>query len=213
VRAEWERRLALAGRPLHLTHDSDRAPRVHLQLADIAEQLDTALARFRRLVAATPDASWSARRDPMSWSVAECVAHLNLTSRAYVPALRKALDEARTVGAPAPRHYRRTMMGWMLSATTGPLPAIGRVRIGRVRTAPAFVPQGDLPKAALVADFEGLQRDQFAIVREADGLPLDRVRVPSAFVERVSYDAYSALLILPRHQHRHLQQAEFVWRA
>jgi hypothetical protein len=34
------------------------------------------------------------------------------------------------------------------------------------------------------------------------------VRVRSPFTDRVTYDVYSALLLLPRHQHRHLQQAE-----
>lgn len=75
---------------------------------------------------------------------------------------------------------------------------------------PAFVPTGDLPNAALVAEFEALQRDQLLIVRDANGLPLDCVRVQSAFVPTMSYDAYAALLILPRHQHRHLEQAEGV---
>lgn len=183
---------------------------MHRQLADIEDQLTLALARFQRLTAATGEDAWSARVDPLAWSVAECVAHLNLTSSVYVPLLRRALDEARALGVPAPRRYRRSLLGFVISATTGPLPRLGHSRLGRVRTAPAFVPKGDRPKAELVRDFESLQREQLAIAREADGLPLHRVRVQSAFVETMSYDAYSALLILPRHQHRHLQQAEDV---
>ena len=183
---------------------------MHVQLADIASELERARDRFRRLAQATPESVWGTRVDPMAWSVAECVAHLNLTSRAYVPLLQKALDDARTLGAGAPPHYRRSFLGFVISATTGPLPTFGPVRLGRTKTMPAFVPTGDLPKATLAAEFEALQRDQLTIVRDANGLPLDRVRVQSAFVPTMSYDAYSALLILPRHQHRHLEQAEGV---
>lgn len=183
---------------------------MQLQLADISSELNRALDRFRRLADATPETVWGTRADPMAWSVAECIAHLNLTSRAYVLLLRKALADARALGASAPTHYRRTFVGFVISAMTGPLPKIGGVRLGKAKTVPAFVPQGDLPKATIVADFEALQSDQLEIVRAALGLPLDRVRVQSAFVRSVSYDAYSALLILPRHQHRHLDQAEGV---
>lgn len=183
---------------------------MHVQLADISSSLETALERLRRLAGATPEQEWGKRPDPMAWSVAECIAHLNLTSRAYVPLLLKALDEARALGGVAPSHYRRSLFGFVISATTGPLPRLGGIRLGRAKTMPAFVPTGDLPKSTIVAEFEALQRDQLTIVRDANGLPLDRVRVQSAFVPTVTYDAYSALLILPRHQHRHLDQAERV---
>ena len=46
------------------------------------------------------------------------------------------------------------------------------------------------------------------VTRQADGLPLDRILVESPFDARVRYNLYSALVMLPRHQHRHLDQAE-----
>lgn len=205
-----ERTLAGASLTHHLIRDPDWTLRVHLQLADIAASLESSLERFRRLAASTPESAWSARVDPMSWSVAECVAHLNLTSRAYVPLLLKALDDARGAGTSAPPHYRRSFFGFVISATTGPLPKFGNLRLGKAKTMPSFVPTGDLAKATIISEFEALQRDQLTIVRDANGLPLHRVRVQSAFVPTMSYDAYSALLILPRHQHRHLDQAERV---
>jgi len=144
--------------------------------------------------------------------VAECVAHLNLTSRAYPARLRAALNDARSLGATAPRRYRRDFAGWLLSLFTGPLPGIGRFRFGRMATKAPFVPTGVLPRAQVIAEFDRLQAEQIAIAREADGLPIDRVKIVSPFDERMRYNAYSALVILPRHQHRHLDQAENVWR-
>jgi len=37
------------------------------------------------------------------------------------------------------------------------------------------------------------------------------VRVTSPFNARVRYNLYACFTILPRHQHRHLWQAERVW--
>jgi hypothetical protein len=181
---------------------------VHLQLADIIQQLELASVRLGRLANETSAEIWNRRPTPESWSAAECVAHLNLTGSAYLPLLNTALEEARAVDAPAPRHFRRTFAGFLLTAMMGPLPQIGRRRLFKVPTAPSFVPTATAPREALIAEFSALQREQIEIVRRADELPLHMVRVRSPFTDRVTYDVYSALLLLPRHQHRHLQQAE-----
>jgi hypothetical protein len=46
---------------------------------------------------------------------------------------------------------------------------------------------------------------------QADGLPLTAVRVTSPFNPRARHNLYACFTILPRHQHRHLWQAERVW--
>jgi hypothetical protein len=39
-------------------------------------------------------------------------------------------------------------------------------------------------------------------------LPIDDVKIVSPFGGRMKYGAYSAMVIVARHQHRHLEQAE-----
>ena len=65
------------------------------QIEKIISELDHAQARLDCLSDAVPDDRWSKRSDPSRWSVSECVAHLNLTATAYVPRIRKAIEEAR----------------------------------------------------------------------------------------------------------------------
>jgi len=86
------------------------------------------------------------------------------------------------------------------------------MRIGRVPTTARFVPREARERATTIAEFDALQAEQLALTRAGDGLPLDRVRVTSPFAARVRYNLYACLVLLPRHQHRHLQQAEEVWR-
>jgi hypothetical protein len=192
---------------------------VHEQLAAIVADFDAAQARLRRLAGAVPEARWAVRAHPGRWSVAECVAHLNLTGRAYVPLLRAGVEAARTLsggtplGGGAARRYRRDPVGWLIGVLAGPLPRVGRVRLGRVRTTAPFVPHEAPARAAALAEFDALQAEQVGLVRAGDGLPLDRVRVTSPFDARVRYNLYACLAILPRHQHRHLAQAEAVWPA
>ena len=64
------------------------------------------------------------------------------------------------------------------------------------------------PVDRVVSDFTRLQSAFVACVHAADGLPLDRVTVQSPFDTRIAVNLYSALALVPRHQHRHLHQAE-----
>lgn len=180
------------------------------QLSQIISQLDEAEDRLGKLADIVPDELWVKRNEPERWSVAECVAHLNLTSEAYVPRLRAAIAEARTL-PPAEGKYKRDFVGAMFGALVGPIPSIGRRRIGKVKTMPKFVPSGDQPKNVNLAEFKRLQMELSALVQEGDGLAIDKVLITSPFGEKVRYNCYSALVILARHELRHVQQAELVW--
>lgn len=175
---------------------------MHPQLSTIVDEFVAAQERLHRFAASLSPADWTRRPDPKAWSPAECVEHLNLTARVFVPMLEGALAEARGLGAPAPRRYRRGVVGWLLWKTMPP-----PVRF-KVPTSAAFVPGADRPPAELLADFDRLQQDQIRLTRAADGLPFDRVTVPSPFNAKARYSAFAALSILPRHQERHIWQAE-----
>lgn len=180
---------------------------MHPQLQAVTDEFASARERLHRLAATVPADRWAQRPSADQWSPAECVAHLNLTSLAYVPQLRDGLRQARAMGGGAPARYRRGLMGWLLTRMMRPGKGM------KVKTAPSFVPTSTAPMAELVAEFDRLQDEQVALVREADGLPIDRVRLASPFNERVTYTMYAALTILTNHQHRHLLQAEEAWAA
>ncbi len=181
------------------------------ELTEIVSDLEHAQARLEKLAENLQDDLWGKRSDPTRWSAAECVAHLNLTSQAYLPLIRKAIEEARQLPRPRRGPYRRDFLGWMFATMTGPLPSVGKIRIGRVKTTPKFVPTGNHPKQQALAQFKRDQDDLIAMVREGDGLALDQVLIRSPFGGKIRYNCYSAFTILPRHQERHLDQAERAW--
>ncbi len=177
---------------------------MHLQLQAIIAEFDSAQARLHTLAQRVPEPDWHRRADPGRWSMAECLAHLNLTSKAYLPLLKEALELGRRSSTPAPRRYRRDPLGWLMWRMAGP-----PVR-HRVKTTAPFVPRADVPAGQLIADFDRLQRDQVSCVVSAEGLDLGRLWIRSPFDSRIRYNLYACLTILPRHQHRHLWQAEQV---
>lgn len=181
------------------------------QLAEVKRELEHAEARLERLAEGIPAERWSARSDPARWSPAECIAHLNLTSQAYIPLIQQAIGEGRRLPPMTRRRYRRDFVGWMFGTMTRPIPSIGKLRIGRVKTTTPFVPTGELPQNLLLAEFRRCQLELVRLLGEGDGLQLDRVKIVSPFAGRIRYNCYSAFRILPPHQERHLQQAELVW--
>lgn len=181
------------------------------QLADIVKGFERAQARLEKLADNIAEAAWQERTEPNHWSVAECVAHLNLTSDAYIPRIRAAITEAKAMKSPRATKYERDLAGAFFGMMVGPIPMLGRIRIGKVKTTQDFIPTGSHPKQLTLANFKKDQDTLIALVREGDGLPLDRVKIKSPFGEKISYNCYSAFVILHRHEHRHLDQAQLVW--
>jgi DinB family protein len=175
---------------------------MHAELSAIEQEFESALARLRDLCARVPPEIWKRRPAPERWSPGECVAHLNLSSASMVPLVRAGIDEARRSGRPAPARYRRDLLGWLLWRGLGPGKGF------KTKAIPAWVPSGDHPPGELVAEFERWQTEQIALVRAADGLPIDAVKIASPVDARARYNIFAALSIMARHQHRHLWQAE-----
>lgn len=180
---------------------------MHAQLQAVLDHFTSARERLHQLQTTVPADRWAQRPATDSWSPAECVAHLNITSRMFIPVLTQAVEQARALGGPPPARYRRGIIGALLYRVTGPGKGM------KVKTAASFVPGAAGTAAELVAEFDRLQEAQMALVRSADGLPVHKVNVPSPFDARVKYNAYAAFTILPNHQHRHLLQAERAWAA
>ena len=178
------------------------------QLRAVADSLESAQSRLRRFSDKISDKNWNKRPGPDRWSAAECVEHLNLTSKAYVPLLRDAVSRARKSSGPPRKHYRRDPLGWLFSLIVGPIRGLGKLRMPRVKTSPAFVPKAGRSRSVTLSEFVRLQAELAAVIRSGDGLPLDSVKIVSPFGGRMKYSAYSALIIVAQHQHRHIEQAE-----
>ena len=129
------------------------------------------------------------------------------------PLLEGAVSEARALAGSSggARRLRGSVLGSMLVRLVGPAPGIGRLRFGRTKTPPSFVPAGELSRPVVVSEFEKHLEAHARLLAAADGLPIDLPRIASPFAQGVQYDAYSALRVVTRHMHRHLAQAERVW--
>jgi hypothetical protein len=172
------------------------------QLSAIVGDLQAVEERLHMLHDRLPRDVWQEPPGPGRWSPADCVAHLNLTSSAALPVIRDGVRDARRRANRSASRYRRDFVGWLIWKLIAPSNRL------RTRTIPAWMPSAGESRATVMADFARLQSEIIACVREADLLPIDRVTLRSPFDTRMRCNLYAALTLIPRHQQRHVLQAE-----
>jgi hypothetical protein len=128
-----------------------------------------------------------------------------------MPALHAALSGARRTEGDT-RRFHLDVTGWLLQKATGPLFSLAGRKFGKVRTPPAFQPASLAGCSTIVSQFDEYQRELLHLTQAARNYDVDRMKIRSPFNSKVSYNIYSALTIVVGHQHRHLTQAEAVWR-
>lgn len=174
------------------------------QLARIKQELLDARERARRVTKGLTEEQWGRRPSGGSWSIAECLVHLNLTSERAIPIIDEAIATGRERKIEGTGPFRRGLIGWALLRFLEPPYRM------KVRTSEPFVPARVEPMAETLERFDYLQLELQGRVDRAAGLDLNRLRVTSPFAEQVKYNLYVFLAVLPVHQRRHLWQAEQV---
>jgi hypothetical protein len=178
----------------------------HPQLAAIRRELDQATRRAQRLTASTTDQTFNRAPAPGAWSVGQCLAHLNITSMAYLPLLDAALAEHTAASVTGDFRYRAGLIGRLLAWSLEPPYRM------KTKTAPDFAPAQYVERDAVLDDFVALQTGIDQRVVRSTGRDLNRMRIRSPFNARVQYNVYAAFLTLLAHERRHLWQAEEVLR-
>lgn len=139
---------------------------------------------------------------PGSWSVGECLEHLNLSMYAYLGIMNEVVENATLTGNPP---YRK-----------GPL--LGRVLLrvlrksGRKYPAPRrFKPKGgEHDPNSVRKGFEGQINRLRLTIGDSAGLALGQITMPWPVFHFVSISLAQALTLLELHNDRHLRQAEQV---
>jgi DinB family protein len=173
------------------------------QLTEIDAQVRANSERARGIVARVGESKLAIAPRPKSWSVAECLVHLNLTSKVYFPVWREAFADARDRQLFGDGPFKMDLWGKMLSCVEPP-PKF------RFPAPPNFQPLDIGPPDQVLASFLSHQDQLLAAVAGAKGLALDRMKITSPFARQVRYSVWSSLVVTAAHQRRHLWQAERV---
>ncbi len=138
------------------------------------------------------------------WSVAQCIEHLNITTRSYLPALDEGIADAIRRGLYGDGPFRYGWFARMFVRSVGPG---GRMKF---KAAKAWLPPASRPKQETLAAFRAYQVQCIDRLRQANGLDLSRAKVKSPASNLVRLPLGSAFAVLVAHAERHLAQARRV---
>jgi len=160
--------------------------------------------RAQALVDAVSADQLMRRPDPGKWSIAECLAHLNLTAetvqKIMVRGIAQAKQEKKFGEGPFSTGAKGRLMVWIAEP-----PPKFRIRAPKNVRPPAVI---DDPHQVLPA-FMKAQDEWERLMREQEGLDLGKIKVGQGiFRMRLA----AALPWMMAHQRRHLLQAENVKR-
>jgi len=156
------------------------------------------------LVGPLDDAQFRWRPGPEAWSVAECLEHLNVTARLYLPTLDEGIADAIRRGLYAEGPYRYNILGRLVVKIMEP-PSRLRLRAPR-----PFQPEAERTRHGIMAAFRAYQVQYIDRLRQANGLDLARAHVSSPAARWLRIPLGSAFALMTAHERRHLWQAQRV---
>lgn len=138
------------------------------------------------------------------WSIAQCIEHLNVTARMYLPNLDEGIAEAIRRGLYGEGPFRYNWFGRKFVESQEP--PVKR----RFKAAKAFAPSPSRPRQEAMAAFRAYQVQFVDRLRQANGLDLSRARVRSPAFTWLRLPLGSGFALMIAHERRHLLQARNV---
>lgn len=172
--------------------------------SDLRRQYQDLIDRMQQVFRGVDEDLATQRPIPGRWSMAECIAHLNITGEPYLESLGALMDEAERRDFPRRhRHGQGFIARWITQTLEPPY------RL-RVKTFTRFEPQAGAGVEQTLTMFEKQQQHFLALIdrMERQGVPRRRVSSPVQPLLRLYADDW--LRFLAAHARRHLWQAEQV---
>lgn len=180
--------------PLALTPEIDEFRQQFERLATEADALVAPLTAEQFL--------W--QPSPGSWSVAQCIDHLNATARMYLPRLDEGIAEAMRRGLYGEGPFTHDFIGKLFVRTMEPPPRL------KMKAPATFHPAPQRSRAEIMAAFRAYQVQFVDRLRQASGLDLRRARVVSPVSTWIKMSLNSGFALMAAHERRHLWQAQQV---
>lgn len=141
-----------------------------------------------------------------AWSAAQCLEHLNIYGRYYLPAIEKAIEKAKRDGSRAAKDFTSGWLGDYFAKLMRPKPG-GQLK-SKMKAPKNAVPSAAPDPRAMLAEFIDQQETMLKLLSAAATVNLNRVRIPISIAPFLRLKLGDTLLFVTAHIERHMLQAE-----
>jgi hypothetical protein len=173
-------------------------------LREIQAQLEASDHEAQALLRDLDEEQLNWRPDEQSWSIAQCLDHLNVANRAYVAPMLHAIEQAQRKGAVRKGPIHPGFFGRWFAASMEPPPK------SKLPAPRKIVPALHKGKAELIEEWRLAQAEMDAVLRKAAGVDLNGTRFVNPFFSLLRFSVGTGFQVIAAHERRHLWQAEQV---
>ena len=177
----------------------------------LTPEIDDFRLQFERLaddadafVGPLSDAQFMWQLAPDRWSIAQCLDHLNMTARLYLPLLDEGIANAIRQGLYGEGPFKYWWPARLFVKMLEPPPRF------RTKAPASFQPPPARTRQEIMAAFRAYQVQYIDRLRQSNGLDLARARVRSPAASWIHMPLGSGFAVITAHERRHLWQARHV---
>jgi len=174
------------------------------EIDDFRRQFEQLIDQADALVRPLTDAQFTWQPSPNGWSIAQCVDHLNVSARLYLPLLDEGIASAIRQGLYGEGPFTYWWLARLFVRMLEPPPLF------RTKAPAAFQPPPKRTRQEITAAFRAYQVQYIDRLRQANGLDLARARVRSPAASWIYMPLGSGFAVIIAHERRHLWQARRV---
>ncbi|MGB5287494.1 MAG: DinB family protein [Ignavibacteriaceae bacterium] len=134
------------------------------------------------------------------WSVGECINHIIRTNQLYLAKIEKFVKPLPT-GSEKDYLYSQSFMGKMITKAVDP------ANVKKFKTFKVFIPHKSAVRKTIVEDYVNLSKQFIEQINKILCIDLKKIRLSSPANILVRINLGDVLIIVPKHDERHLNQA------
>ena len=163
---------------------------------------------LQAFLAEKPEHLLAQRPQPNKWSFLECINHLSLTYKDYLPRVKQAIEEGKTVKG---THFNQGFFGrMMINSMT---PKEGKIKL-KVKTLGKFIPPPEsAPDFSILDTFLEQHQEFIKLLEAATPLHGGKIRLNSAIGSVLRFRLGDCCQFLVGHNERHWLQAQQAYEA
>lgn len=140
---------------------------------------------------------------PDSWSIAECISHLINSNALYLSKIESILT-SNSSGSEKDFYYKQSFVGKMIVKGVDP------VNVRKSKTFKVFYPDASDIRKSIIDDYSASSKKFIELADKLRHLDLKRIKLSSPVNKLLRMNLGDPLIIIPKHDERHLNQAERV---